>query len=317
MCTGIKFTDTNQNMYFGRNLDYGVNFGEKPIVAPIGYEMNYRHLPKQTFSKPIVGMGLDINNYPLLFEGNTKSLCMAGLMFPNNAYYNPEVVDGKYNITSFEFIPWVLENFDTVKEVRDVIAEKVNIVADAFSEQLQPSPLHWLISDKNDSIVVEQTKDGMHVYDNDVDVLTNNPEFPWHMQNLNNYVNLTPNDHHESTWDQHQITPQGVGTGSLGLPGDGTPQSRFVKVAYLNANYPQPTNELEGMSRLFNILKSVAIPYGSVVNNEGQKEYTMYSCCYSQASETYYYNWFNDVNIHQVKLNDELTHGDKIKTFDK
>lgn len=315
MCTGIKFTDINQNMYFGRNLDYGVNFGEKPIIAPIGYEMNYRHLPKQVFSKPIIGMGMDVNNYPLLFEGNTQNLCMAGLMFPNNAHYNSEVIDGKYNITSFEFIPWVLENFDTVEEVKDVIAEKVNIVADAFSEQLQPSPLHWMISDKTNSIVVEQTKDGIHVYNNDVNVLTNNPEFPWHIQNLNNYAGLTPNDRQSNTWGQHLIDIQGVGTGSWGLPGDATTQSRFVKAAYLNATYPQPTNELESMSRLFNILKNVAMPYGSVVNSDGQKEYTMYSCCYSQASQTYYYNWFDDVNIHQVKLTDDLMNGDKIKSI--
>lgn len=315
MCTGIKFNDSHNNMYFGRNLDYGINFGEKPIVVPAGYEMNYRHLSKQIFSKPIIGMGLNINNFPLLFEGNTQDICMAGLMFPNNAYYNSEVIDGKYNITSFEFIPWVLENFDTVKDVKNVISDKVNIVNDAFSKELQPSPLHWLISDKNESIVVEQTKDGIHVYDNDVDVLTNNPEFPWHMQNLNNYVSLTPNDHNITNWNHHKVTPEGVGTGSFGLPGDGTPQSRFVKAAYLNACYPVTNNEVESMSRLFNILKSVAIPYGSVVNNSGQREYTMYSSCYSQATKTYYYNWFNDVNIHQVQLTDELEHGKEIQTI--
>ena len=312
MCTGIKFDDNKGNMFFGRNLDYGINFGERPIIAPAGYEINYRHLPKQKFTRPIVGMGLNVGNYPLFFEGNTTELCMAGLMFPNNAYYEPEIVEGKYNITSFEFIPWVLENYTSVDEVKDVIANKVNIVSDAFSPKLQPSPLHWLISDKEKTIVVEQTKDGIRVYDNDINTLTNNPEFPWHLQNLNNYIGLTPNDRSKTKWGNHKVRPQGVGTGSFGLPGDSTPQSRFIKAAYLNATYPTTDTELKGVSRMFNILKSVSMPLGSVVNDEGQKEYTMYSACYSQETQTYYYNWFDDVNIHKVQVTSENGSGDKI-----
>ncbi|MGX5377796.1 choloylglycine hydrolase [Ligilactobacillus sp. LYQ135] len=312
MCTGIKFDGNKGNMFFGRNLDYGINFGERPIIAPAGYEINYRHLPKQKFTRSIVGMGLNVGNYPLFFEGNTTELCMAGLMFPNNAYYEPEIVEGKYNITSFEFIPWVLENYTSVDEVKDVIANKVNIVSDAFSPKLQPSPLHWMISDKEKTIVVEQTKDGIHVYDNDINTLTNNPEFPWHLQNLNNYIGLTPNDRSKTKWGNHKVRPQGVGTGAFGLPGDSTPQSRFIKAAYLNATYPTTDTELKGVSRMFNILKSVSMPLGSVVNDEGQKEYTMYSACYSQETQTYYYNWFDDVNIHKVQVTSENGSGDKI-----
>lgn len=312
MCTGIKFDGNKGNMFFGRNLDYGINFGERPIIAPAGYEINYRHLPKQKFTRSIVGMGLNVGNYPLFFEGNTTELCMAGLMFPNNAYYEPEIVEGKYNITSFEFIPWVLENYTSVDEVKDVIANKVNIVSDAFSPKLQPSPLHWMISDKEKTIVVEQTKDGIHVYDNDINTLTNNPEFPWHLQNLNNYIGLTPNDRSKTKWGNHKVRPQGVGTGAFGLPGDSTPQSRFIKAAYLNATYPTTDTELKGVSRMFNILKSVSMPLGSVVNGEGQKEYTMYSSCYSQETQTYYYNWFDDVNIHKVQVTSENGFGDKV-----
>lgn len=316
MCTGIKFNDSNNQMFFGRNLDYGIDFGEKPIIAPAGYKMEYRNLPTQTLSKPIIGMGLNVGNYPLFFEGNTSDLCMAGLMFPNNAYYSPEKVEDKYNITSFEFIIWVLENFKTVKEAKKVIEDKVNIVNTAFSEQLQPSPTHWLISDKNDTIVVEQTKDGLNVYDDEVCTLTNNPQFPWHLQNLDNYVGLTPNDRTSSEWNRRKVVPQGVGTGSFGLPGDSTPQSRFVKAAYLNAVYPTTNTEIEGVSRMFNILKAVAMPLGSVVNGENQKEYTMYTACYSQKTQTYYYNRFNDVNIHKAKLNENNSKGIEIITID-
>ena len=109
---------------------------------------------------------------------------MAGLNFVGNAVYS-EVQPDVENIAQFEFIPWILSLGASLAEVRKLL-NRINIVNTPFSEQLPLAQLHWIIADENESITVESMSDGLHIYDNPVGVLTNNPPFPQQMFQLNN-----------------------------------------------------------------------------------------------------------------------------------
>lgn len=320
MCTVIKFLDKDGNFYFGRNLDLDQrNYGEQPLLAPKGYEITYKHLPSETLTTPVIGMGINLNGYPLFFEAaSEKGLAIANLNFPNNAYFPEDIVDDKENVTPYELTLWVLNHCSTVEEVKELLLNKSHIIGTPVAEHMPISPVHWIVSDNSkSSIVIETTKDkGLQIFDNPINVLTNNPTFEWHLQNLNYYVNLNPHDTDDSVWDEKTLKPQGVGTGSLGLPGDATPQSRFIRASYLNANYPTADNETENVARAFNTLGSIAMPRGTVINREGDLEYTLYSCCYSQKTKTFYYRKWNDANIKEISISDQNREGDKLIAFE-
>ncbi|MBU3852160.1 MAG: choloylglycine hydrolase [Candidatus Paralactobacillus gallistercoris] len=316
MCTGLRFTDTDGNLFFGRNLDVESSYGEKVLVTPRNYPLPYKFLEDGKTTKAIIGMGIMAGDYPMYFDAcNENGLGIAGLNFPRFAYFPKETVAGKKNMTPYEFMLWVMEEFDTVAEAKQGLQE-LSLIDSPFSPQMPVAPLHWIISDKEGALVVEATKEhGVQVYDNPVGVLTNNPDFPWHMMNLNNYVGLNPNDAKATMWSKQEVKGLGVGTGSLGLPGDSIPASRFVKVAYLNANYPTVKTEAENVAKFFNILKAVAMVDGSVVNEAGKREFTVYTACYSANTKTYYYNRYNDFEMKKVQMNDENMNADKVTIY--
>ena len=165
----------------------------------------------------IIGMATVVADYPLYYDAtNEKGLSMAGLNFPGNADYK-EPAEDVDNVASFEFIPWILGQCETVADVRKLLA-KINITNVEFSEQFPPSPLHWMISDKNESITVEQTKAGLNVYDNPVGIMTNNPEFPFQMFTLNNYRRVSPKPVASTFADGLELDEYTRGMGSIGLP---------------------------------------------------------------------------------------------------
>lgn len=304
MCTGLRFNDSEGNLFFGRNLDVASSYGEKVLVTPRNYPLSYKFIDNVETTKAIIGMGIVVKKYPMYFDScNENGLCIAGLNFPNFAYFTDEPEDNKINLTPYEFMLWVMEKFDTVSEAKDEL-KNVNLVNSSFEPDMPVAPLHWIISDNKESIVVESTKDkGFMIYDNPVGVLTNNPQFPWQLTNLCNYVGLNPHDAETKTWGKKEIKELGVGTGSLGLPGDSIPASRFVKAAYLNSYYPMISGEKENVAKFFNILKSVAMINGSVINPSGETELTIYTSCYSTKTKIYYYNRYDDFDMKHVQLN--------------
>lgn len=313
MCTGLRFIDSQGNLYFGRNLDVGVNYGKKVIITPRNYPLPYKYLDDTTTKKATIGMGIVMQDYPLYFDCcNEDGLCIAGLNFPHYAKFSDGPVKGKTNLAPYELMMWVTQEFSSVAEVKKALAN-VNLVNKALINSLPVAPLHWLISDHHGAIVLEQSQQyGLRVYDDRVGVLTNSPDFGWHLTNLCNYTGLTPNDANPQSWKTQNIIPLGVGTGSIGLPGDSVPASRFVKAAYLNANYPDVEGEKANVAKLFNILKAVAMVKGSVVNVQGKPEYTVYTACYSSKSKTYYYNLCDDFNLHSYQLTDDQVNSNKL-----
>ncbi|GAA2864651.1 choloylglycine hydrolase [Lactobacillus intestinalis] len=306
MCTGLRFTDDQGNLYFGRNLDVGQDYGEKVIVTPRNYPLPYKFLADTKTSKAVIGMGIVVDGYPSYFDCfNEDGLGIAGLNFPHYAQFSKEPVNGKINLASYEIMLWVTQNFTTVKEVKEAL-KNVNLVSEAINSDFAVAPLHWIISDNEEAIVVEVSKQyGMKVFEDKLGVLTNSPDFNWQVTNLGNYTGLSPHDATLQNWNGQEVMPWGVGTGSLGLPGDSIPASRFAKVAYLNANYPTQKGETANVAKFFNILKSVAMVKGSVINNQGKDEYTVYTACYSSKTKTYYCNYATDFELKKYTITDE------------
>jgi choloylglycine hydrolase len=185
MCTAI--TLTTKDHYFGRNLDLEYSYTETITITPRNFPFTFRQKETMQHHYAIIGTAFVQDDYPLYYDAtNEKGLSMAGLNFPENAYYFPSK-DGKDNITPYEFIPWILGQCANVSEVLQLL-DNLRLLNEPFSDTLPLSPLHWMISDKDQSIVVESLKSGLHVQENPVGVLTNNPPFEMQLFHLNNYI---------------------------------------------------------------------------------------------------------------------------------
>ena len=304
MCTGIRFNDDKGNMFFGRNLDWSVGYGQRIVVTPKGYQYHSAFLGVLVPKYALIGMGIVEENVPLYFDcGNEAGLAIAGLNFPGYAKYEEKPVEGKTNISAYEFPLWIAMNFSTVDEV-EAMLKNVAIIAKPINDKYPVSMLHWIIGDKTRSIVVEYTDKGMEIFHNDVDVLTNQPGYAWHKENLRNYMNLSSPQPEKVTWGKAEMTAFGSGSLMRGLPGDYYSPSRFVRVAYLNTHYPAKSTEEENVSRLFHTLTGVAMIDGAAAMASGDFEKTVYTGGFSASTKTYYWNTYDDPAIKHSALSD-------------
>ena len=312
MCTAVAMN--MDGFYFGRNLDLEYRFDERVVFTPRNYCLNFRKEKPLGKHLALIGMATVRDGYPLYAEAaNERGLCMAGLSFPDNAYYPHTLDDGKSNISPFELIPWVLGQCASVEEARSLLKE-THITAVNFSEDLPLSPLHWIIADKNDSIVMEAVKEGVKIYDNPVGVLTNNPPFEFHLSNLSRYLNLSPHYPKDSVFKSVSLKPFGGGFGAIGLPGDWSSASRFVKAAFLKFCSPDCKDRIEGVTQFFHILDSVAMVNGGVVTADGRLEKTVYSCCISDG--VYYYKTYANSSVCAVDMARENLDGTELKQYE-
>lgn len=304
MCTAASYLDRYH--YFGRNLDLEVSYGQAITVTPRGMPLPYRCRPTDDEHLAMIGMAIVVEGYPLYFDAtNEHGLSMAGLNFPGNACYN-DVVVGKHNITPFEFIPWVLGRCRDVASARDLI-EDTNLVDIAFSDGLPLSPLHWMVSDRTSSIVVEQTSSGMHIYDDSVGILTNNPPFPFHMLNLANHMGVSAGMIENRMAPGVGLEKYSRGMGGIGLPGDLSSSSRFVKAAFTKLNSLPGETDMDGVTQFLHILDSVQQQKGCCDLGDGKYEYTIYSSCCNTDKGVYYCRTYDDnrivgVDMHRTDL---------------
>lgn len=309
MCTAI--TLTTKDHYFGRNLDLEYSYIETITITPRNFPLPFRKKETISHHYAMIGTAFVQNNYPLYYDAtNEKGLSMAGLNFPENAYYFP-CEKGKDNITPFEFIPWILAQCGTVPEAKALLAH-LNLLDEPFQSELPLSPLHWMIADKTSSIVVESTKDGLHIYDNPVGVLTNNPPFEMQLFHLNNYMNLS-NVPPENHFSEHlELKKYSNGMGAIGLPGDWSSQSRFVRASFAKMNSKCGTSEEESVSQFFHLLGSVEFPRGCVEMKKDVYEITVYSSCCNINKGIYYYKTYEHHGITGVDMHKENLDGDTL-----
>ena len=300
MCTAVTYK--TKDFYFGRTLDYEFSYREEVTVTPRNYPFCFRNLDALESHYAIIGMAFVVEDYPLYYDAvNEKGLGMAGLNFVGNACFGKRV-PGKDNVAVFEFIPWILSQCATVAEVRKLLA-RINLTDEAFSAQLPTTPLHWLIADREEAITVESMADGLHIYDNPVGTLTNNPPFDKQLFNLNNYLHLSPKDPQNSFSKNLELSHYSRGMGGLGLPGDLSSQSRFVRVSYVKMNSRSGNSEAESVSQFFHILGAVDQQRGCCEVEEGKYEITIYTSCCNADKGIYYYTTYDNHQITAVDMN--------------
>lgn len=314
MCTAISYK--TKDHYFGRNLDLEYSYNETVTVTPRNYVFEFRKMGKMESHFAMIGMAYVADGYPLYYDAtNEHGLSIAALNFPQNAHYKP-FCEGKDNITPFELIPWVLGQCATLSEAERLL-EQINILNENFSDELPLSPLHWIISDKGRSITLESIKAGIKVYDNSVGVLTNNPTFDYQLFNLNNYMALT-NDAPQNTFaldNNLQLKTYSRGMGAMGLPGDYSSMSRFVRATFVKMNSVSGDTENESVSQFFHILQSVAMPRGCVKAGENDYAVTIYSSCCNTDRGIYYYTTYNNNQINAVDMHKENLNGNALITY--
>ena len=312
MCTAATYC--NGDFYFGRNLDYEFSYGEHVTIMPRNYPIRL-HSGALDRHHAMIGMAHIQDDYPLYYDAvNEKGLGMAGLNFVGNACYAASPAKGKDNIAVFEFIPWVLGQCATVKEAGALLA-KANLVGLPFNEQMPAAQLHWIIADEKSSITVECMADGLHIYDNPVGVLTNNPPFDQQMFMLNNYMNLSPKQPENKFSKDLDFNAYSRGMGALGLPGDLSSASRFAKVAFTKMNSVSGDGEEESVSQFFHILGSVDQQRGCCEVEEGKYEITIYTSCCNATKGIYYYTTYNNHQITAVDMHREKLDGDKLVRY--
>ena len=312
MCTAITYK--TKDHYFGRNLDLEYSYMETVTITPRNYPFKFRQAKIVDKHYAIIGMAYVASDYPLYYDAiNEKGLGMAGLNFPNNAFYHEDKKD-KDNIAPFEFIPWILSQCATIDEAK-LLLNKINIANINFSDELPASPLHWIIADKNNSITVESVKDGLKIYDNPVGVLTNNPTFDMHMFNLNNYMNLSIEPPQNNFSKKLNFDIYSRGMGALGLPGDLSSASRFVKATFTKMNSLSGVRESESISQFFHILTSVEQQRGCVHMGEDKYEITIYSSCCNMDKGIYYYTTYENSQITGVDMHKENLDNEKLISY--
>lgn len=303
MCTAVTYR--TKDLYFGRNLDYEHDFGEEVVVAPRDFPLTFREKGVLVRHFAIIGMARVEDGYPLYFDGvNEKGLGMAGLNFVGNAHYAPSG-PGRDNVASFELIPWILAQCETVAQARERLTQ-IQITDAAFRPDLPPSKLHWIIADREEAITVEAVKEGLRVYPNPVGVLTNDPCFDRQLFRLNDYMQLSPGDPQDRFAPGLELEAYSRGMGALGLPGDLSSQSRFVRAAFVKLNSRSGPSEMEGVSQFFHILGSVEQQRGCCRVGEAF-EITQYTSCCNADRGIYYYTTYEDrqiraVDMHRVDL---------------
>ncbi len=315
MCTAINYK--TKCCYFGRNLDLEYAYKETVTITPRNYPFHFREMGEIERHYAIIGMAYISDGYPLYYDAtNEVGLSMAGLNFPENAWYECSCPD-KDNVAPYELIPWILGQCATVSEAERLL-KRINLLNESFSAELPLTPLHWMISDKQRAITLESVKSGIKIYNNPVGVLTNNPTFDYHIFNLNNYMHLSNGDPENTIFGENkelELKRYSRGMGAMGLPGDASSMSRFIRATFVKMNSVSEDSEQESVMQFFHILKSVEMQRGCVQLDSGLYEITVYSSCCNTDRGIYYYTTYGNNQINAVDMHKEDLDGSKLVAY--
>lgn len=294
MCTAIFYKAGGG--FFGRTLDLEYTYNETVTLAPRGYPLPFRRRQTLAHHHALIGMATVVEGYPLYYDAmNEQGLCMAALHFPASAVY-PKPRDGGENVAVFELIPYLLGQCATVEQAAGLLRE-IHLCDLPFSADYRTTPLHWMLADGSQCVVAESTADGVHLYHNPVGVMTNEPPFPHQLSHLALYANLTAAEP-IGRWQ----TPVSRGAGAMGLPGDFSSPSRFVRAAFALANADAPADTPARVNQFFHILGAAEVPRGCVQLPDGRTVVSQYTCCMDPVEGVYYYRTYDNPRVCAVRL---------------
>jgi choloylglycine hydrolase len=290
----------------------------KVLVVPAGKEFSGT-LPDGgkglTYTSRYAFIGANALGLPAILDGlNDQGLSVGLFYFPNYAKYAEVTADNASRaLAPQEFGTWVLANFATVDEVREAVKDIVLVptpVPGLGSAKGAVAGAHFFIQDKSGkSLVVEPVDGTLKVHDAPLGVMTNAPTYDWHMTNLAAYINLSVKDIDTAKLGPLTLTAFGSGAGMLGLPGDFTPPSRFVRAAaYSQVAAPNKTAE-DTVFAAFHILNQFDIPKGSVVNSavgEPTDEITEWTSVNDLQNLRWYFRTHEDQSIRMVDLKEAI-----------
>jgi choloylglycine hydrolase len=312
-CTGIRLTAQDGSVVRGRTLEFGTDLDSDVLMIPRGFARvgtTPDGKPGLSWKSKYASLGANGVGLPYLFDGlNEKGLAVGTFYFPTTAGYMPyTAADAGKTIAPWEVGSYLLENFATVDEVRQNIG-KIVVPTVVFPAWGFSPPAHFVVYDAaGNSIVIEYIAGKLNVDDNPLGVMTNTPSFDWHMTNLRNYVNFSVNNLPPVKLGSVTLEPTGQGTGMLGLPGDFTPPSRFVRaVAFSQSVLPSKTGDA-AVLEVFHILNNFDIPKGST--RDGQKDakgnieadYTLWTSVTDLRTMRFYFRTYQNSQIRMVDL---------------
>lgn len=306
MCTAMSLIAKNNNVFFGRTMDFSYELDPEVYIVPRNYTWNTginNHAVTNKYK--FIGIGQNIGKVTFADGANELGLAGAVLFFPGYADYNyyENSNENRISIASIDIMNFVLGNCSDVKDAIRTL-NNINIVGVEDSVTNSVAPLHWILIDKSgDCITVEKTANGLQIFNNQLKLLSNSPNFDWHMTNLRNYLNISPFQSESVSWGDITITPFGQGAGTFGLPGDYTSPSRFVRTAYLKSFATVPTSDEEAVNTCFNIMKGVTIPRGTVITKRETDDYTQYTAFMNINSGDYYFNTHSNNQITKMSIN--------------
>ena len=311
MCTSMAMP--GKTFCFGRNLDLECGFGERVALTPRGCPLEFKRLGKLENHYAILGMAAMRGETALYADAfNEKGLCIAGLNFPEDAVYCRDVPKNQRAVAPHELPLWLLGRCATLRQAKEELS-RLTLADSPFDEETPCTPMHWHIADETGSAVLEATREGMRVWENPANVLTNSPPFDFQMLHLRQYLNVTADEPISRFADALTLEPFGRGMGAAGLPGDYSPPSRFVRAAFVLANGGRIPEGCDRVLHFFHLLEAVAMPYGSVMTQAGP-EYTRYSCCMTQG--TYIYKTYDSCRMTAIDMFKEDLDGAKPVVFE-
>lgn len=308
-CTGISLESTGSDKIVARTIEWGASvLNSNIVVVPRGHqsETQTAYGPGMQYNNTLGYVGLSIEDKSFVVEGlNEKGLSAGLFFFPGyGTYPTYDRTLKQQTLSDMDFVAWVLGNAESVKSAKEMLS------GIRLTERFKGAgTVHYRIADKSgEQIVVEIIEGKMHIFDNPIGVLTNSPGFQWQMTNLNNYLNLKPGHTDSVNWSKVTLRSPGMGSGMVGLPGDITPPSRFVRAAFMTATAPQLKTADEAVLYSFKILNAFEIPIGLELKNQenptGLLSATQWTSVTDMSNALLYFKTMNDARIRLIDLKD-------------
>lgn len=339
MCTAISY-----NGLSGRTLDLEYSFCEEVAVTPRGWKRDYIYEGEIPVKYALIGMAYMHLGTPLYYDAVSESgLYMAALNFPGYAHYH-KAREGVTNLASGELIPYILGGAGSISEAQKMLS-RIIITPDSLGEGLPATELHWHLTDGEETLVIEPRENGLEITRNPHHVLTNAPNFDYHAIKTTEFAHISPTQPARNGENPHLYSR---GMGAIGLPGDFSSSSRFIRADFLVKNTsefgsvdPQlnqnqgdianaftqigektaekvkhsPPDANSRISTFFHITDSITVPYGIVLTDEGRAVYTVYTSCADLACGDYYFTTYRCRTPHLVALTPERKFATEILRF--
>jgi choloylglycine hydrolase len=312
-CTGIRLIAADGTVVHARTMEFAIDIHSDAMMVPRGYARTGTTPDGKEGLKwkaKYASVGLNGVGLPVLFDGlNEKGLAAGTFYFPGSAGYMPYTAgDAGKTIAQWEVGSWILENFASVDEVKANIGNIV-VPAVVFAGWGFAPEAHYIVHDvSGKSIVIEYVGGKLNVFDDPLGVVTNSPSFDWHMANLRNYVNFSMTNVPPVQLGSVKLEPFGQGSGMLGLPGDFTPPSRFVRaVAFSQSVFPSETGR-DAVLEAFHILNQFDIPKGAAREHQKDEhgnvlaDYTIWTAASDLKAKQYYFRTYENSQIRMIDL---------------